>query len=132
MIANHQQVGGDHYRTPFQVWDMVDKLHLDYFEGAIVKYVTRHKKKGGAEDLQKALHYTRKMIELVLNSNKLPRHMFPTDGLLDDFAVANDLAAYEIKCIRTVCNWKSINDLMMLETMIAGLISERYEVKNDQ
>jgi hypothetical protein len=32
-------------------------------EGNVIKYVTRHSDKGGAEDLRKAIHYLEMLIE---------------------------------------------------------------------
>lgn len=37
---------------------------LDFLEGNIVKYVSRHRKKNGKEDLLKAQFYLNKLIEL--------------------------------------------------------------------
>jgi hypothetical protein len=66
MSANHIQVGGDHYKMQtMQHWDVVAMFDLDYFQGQITKYVFRWKKKGGLQDLKKALHFTQKYIELV-------------------------------------------------------------------
>lgn len=65
--ANAQQVGGDHYKQAIQPWDYVAANNLGYFEGNIVKYVTRWRKKGGIEDLKKARHYLDKLIELENN-----------------------------------------------------------------
>jgi hypothetical protein len=65
--ANDIQVGGDHYkkdRTGLQHWDVVDLLGWDYFQGNITKYVDRHAKKKGFEDLEKAEHYLHKYMEL--------------------------------------------------------------------
>jgi hypothetical protein len=60
-----KQVGGDHYQTPIQHWDFVVANDLDYFQGCITKYVTRHKKKNGLQDLEKALHFLIKYIEVL-------------------------------------------------------------------
>lgn len=65
--ANDTQVGGDHYkkdRTGLQHWDIVDLLGWDYFQGNITKYLDRHARKKGFEDLQKAEHYLHKYMEL--------------------------------------------------------------------
>jgi hypothetical protein len=43
--------------------------NLGYFEGNIVKYVSRWQDKGGVQDLQKAKHYLEKLLELQ-NGNK--------------------------------------------------------------
>lgn len=63
--ANDRQVGGDHYRTGgLQHWDLVEMFRWDYFQGQIIKYLMRWRKKNGLEDLQKARHYLDKYIEL--------------------------------------------------------------------
>lgn len=60
---NKIQVGGRHYKKlPIQVWDFNLQNDLDYFQGNIVKYVTRWKDKGWLEDLHKAKHYLDKYI----------------------------------------------------------------------
>jgi len=64
MDANSKQVGGVHYKTPIQHWDYVVANDLDYFQAQITKYVTRWKKKGGMQDLQKARHFLDKYIEV--------------------------------------------------------------------
>jgi len=61
--ANDRQVGGNHYASPIQHWDYVIANDLDYFQGAITKYVTRWKDKNGVEDLLKARHFLDKYIE---------------------------------------------------------------------
>jgi hypothetical protein len=63
--ANDRQEGGDHYKSSIQHWDFVAANDLDYFQGAITKYVARWKKKNGLMDLKKARHFLDKYIELV-------------------------------------------------------------------
>lgn len=63
--ANSVQVGGGHYKDlSIQPWDFIAANGLDYFQGNIVKYVTRFREKGGIQDLEKARHYLDKLIEL--------------------------------------------------------------------
>ena len=62
--ANERQVGGAHYGSAIQHWDYVIANDLDYFQGQITKYVTRHKKKHGLQDLEKAKHFLEKYIEV--------------------------------------------------------------------
>lgn len=65
MTANTTQVGGNHYKSKgIQPWDYIAANDLGYFEGNIVKYVSRWRDKGGVEDLRKARHYLDKLIEL--------------------------------------------------------------------
>ena len=63
--VNGEQVGGDHYRRmAIQPWDYIAANGLDYFEGNIIKYVTRWRGKNGLEDLRKAQHYLDKLFEV--------------------------------------------------------------------
>lgn len=65
MSANDTQVGESHYqKQPIQPWDYIAANGLGFFEGNIVKYVTRWRDKAGIEDLKKARHYLDKLIEL--------------------------------------------------------------------
>ena len=63
--AQNTQIGGDHYQKQgIQPWDIIEQYELDFFAGNIVKYILRYKYKNGLEDLQKAEHYIKKLIEL--------------------------------------------------------------------
>jgi hypothetical protein len=63
--ANAVQIGGDHYKSKaIQPWDYIAANNLGFFEGNIVKYITRWREKGGNADLLKARHYLDKLIEL--------------------------------------------------------------------
>jgi hypothetical protein len=64
--ANEKQVGGKHYFSPtgHQHWDMVVDHQLNYFEGQVTKYVMRARKKNGKQDLEKALHFLEKYLEV--------------------------------------------------------------------
>ena len=62
MSANEKQIGGGHYKgRKIQHWDYA--AQLPYLEGLATKYIDRHARKGGREDLQKAIHTIEKMIE---------------------------------------------------------------------
>jgi len=64
MKSNNRQVGGSHYRNKIQHWDWVFSNGLDYFQGQITKYIARWRHKNGIQDLEKALHFLEKYIEL--------------------------------------------------------------------
>jgi hypothetical protein len=63
--ASSRQVGGDHYKgATIQHWDLItDHLGPFFLVGNATKYLSRWQKKNGVEDLEKALHYTEKLIE---------------------------------------------------------------------
>jgi len=63
--ALKKQVGGDHYKdTAIQPIEYIYANKLDYCEGAVVKYITRWRKKGGKQDLEKIIHYVNLIIEM--------------------------------------------------------------------
>ena len=60
-----EQVGGDHYsKLAIQPAVYAEQNKLSYLQGTIIKYVTRYKDKGGVEDLYKAIHSIKILIEL--------------------------------------------------------------------
>lgn len=62
------QVGGDHYKSMgIQPVDYIHANNLDYFEGNIVKYITRHRAKGGRRDIEKLIHYAQMILEREYN-----------------------------------------------------------------
>ncbi len=63
--ANAMQVGGKHYKKlPIEPWDYIAANGLGFFEGNIIKYITRAAKTKNREDLLKAQHYLSKLLEL--------------------------------------------------------------------
>lgn len=63
--ANDTQVGGTHYKKyGIQPWDFVYANGLGYFEGSAIKYISRWKDKGGVADIEKAIHFLQKLVEL--------------------------------------------------------------------
>ena len=63
--ALDRQQGGNHYKDlKIQPVEFIDANGLDYFQGNVVKYVTRHKAKNGAEDIRKAIHYCQLILQM--------------------------------------------------------------------
>jgi len=59
-----KQEGGGHYLLPIQPVEYITKNNIPFLEGNVIKYVTRHKKKNGIEDIKKAIHYCELILEL--------------------------------------------------------------------
>lgn len=71
MSALHSQEGGSHYMNlEIQPVEFIAKNRLGFIEGNVVKYVCRHRFKGGAEDIKKAIHYLQLLLELVYGESK--------------------------------------------------------------
>ena len=67
-MAKEIQVGGNHYKDlKIQPIEYIHANGLDYFEGNVVKYITRHRNKNGKQDLEKAKHCIDLLIEFEYN-----------------------------------------------------------------
>lgn len=59
------QIDGSHYKSlAIQPVQYIHSNNIGYFEGNVIKYVTRWRDKGGIADLEKAKHYIDLLIEL--------------------------------------------------------------------
>ena len=68
------QEGGKHYKgMSIQPAEFIHANNIPYLEANDIKYMCRHREKGGIDDLRKAQHY----IELLIHFEY--RHMLP-DG----------------------------------------------------
>lgn len=64
LTPRDRQVGGDHYKkAAMQPIEFIQANGLTFCEGSAVKYITRHRLKGGKADLEKAIHYLEMEIE---------------------------------------------------------------------
>ncbi len=61
-----KQIGGNHYKDcGIQPVQYIHANKLDYLEGNVIKYITRHRTKGqGKKDIEKAIHYAQLILEL--------------------------------------------------------------------
>ena len=66
------QIDGNHYKElPIQPVEYIHANKIGYFEGNVIKYVSRWKTKNGVADLRKAAHYIQLLIELEEKANLL-------------------------------------------------------------
>jgi hypothetical protein len=62
------QVGGSHYKSmTIQPAIYNQKNKLNWCEGNVIKYVSRHSSKNGLEDINKAMHYLKLLAEIEYN-----------------------------------------------------------------
>lgn len=62
-----QQIGGTHYKSlpdGYQPIQIAMKLGLDAAQFSILKYLLRYKRKNGAEDVKKLIHFAQFILEL--------------------------------------------------------------------
>lgn len=96
MNALDIQVGGSHYKNMrFQPIELISLLGLDFFQGNVVKYVSRHHEKGGREDLDKARHYCQLAMSYGYGRVRLPTKT--QTARIAVFVSMNSLPAYTAK-----------------------------------
>jgi hypothetical protein len=67
---NYQE-GGTHYKKyAIQPIEYIHANKLDFFQGSVVKYITRFRDKNGLEDLKKAKHFIDLLINLEYNNDQ--------------------------------------------------------------
>ena len=65
MSSMTSQIGGSHYKSMvIQPVEYIHKNNIGFIEGAVIKYVSRWRSKGGIDDLRKAKHMIDLLIEL--------------------------------------------------------------------
>lgn len=58
------QTGGNHYKNMrIQPAKYIQDNEMDWLSGNIVKYASRHKAKGGRQDVEKIIHYAQLLLE---------------------------------------------------------------------
>lgn len=131
MKANDHQVGGNHYKTSMEHWDLVSLLKLDYFIGCSTAYVVRWRKKGdGYQDLKKALHFLNKRIELGGGNDELKFLTAVSLSLeeigktVTEFSAANNLTDLERAYILALCTWTEISELEAARELLFLLMDE--------
>lgn len=86
-VLEHQ-VGGDHYRKHnIQPVEYIIANGIGFLPGNIIKYATRYKDKGGAQDIRKLIQYAELILEFeygenaqAADINKAPTGVQPTEG----------------------------------------------------
>ena len=73
MNAKAQQVGGGNYKDcAIQPAEYATANGFGYCESLALRYITRHKKKNGRQDIEKAIHCLQLLIEM--EYPEAPRH----------------------------------------------------------
>lgn len=65
MSALTKQIAGSHYKgKAIQPVEYIHSNDIGFLPGNVIKYITRYKDKGGADDVKKAIHYCQMILEL--------------------------------------------------------------------
>lgn len=127
---NDRQVGGSHYRAGYQHWDLVIENRLPYLEGQITKYITRYKKKNGAQDVEKSIHYCEKLQSaLAAGSLIYPGSREPKN--LDLFAKDNNLDDIQVTCFLLAMTYTDADGLTRLRQLLDHLLSSSQQEQEE-
>jgi hypothetical protein len=125
--ADSYQVGGVHYKTSYEHWTWCLDIGLGYLEGNATKYLSRAGKKGSVkQDLEKALHYIRKLEENVVLCIRT-RHMLPIRWVAlrtERFIALNYLSGEVAGAILSLATWETPPDLQVAERLVRSLIEQ--------
>lgn len=108
--ANARQVGGKHYESELQHWDVIERYGIGYLEGCSSKYVTRARKKNGLQDVEKCEHYIEKLIEMNSTFGRGPRGSVPEEVVLQ-FIQLNKLDHLEGAICLLLLTWSDVEEL---------------------
>ena len=72
------QVGRDHYKgCGIQPVEYIHANNLDYLEGNVIKYITRHRTKGECKkDIEKAIHYAELILQMHYPEEEKQQELF--------------------------------------------------------
>ena len=124
--ANERQVSGTHYSAQFQHWDWVEATNLGYCECQITRYVMRWYKKDGIQDLEKAIHYLDKLLEL----EAAGRHNKRWDAEITELEIETctermfsqtQLPEAERVIVTAIRDWTTRDELEQIKIMITEL-----------
>lgn len=127
MRANEMQVGGRHYKaTTYEHWDWTLAVGAGYLEGQATKYVVRWRRKNGAEDLRKALHYLNKLDEERTRALEVVcrAHYDVVVAETARFAEANALPPIERAFFERIATWATVDDLAEARQLLFHLLDE--------
>ena len=123
------QIGGTHYTDlKSQPLDLIATLDLDFFQGNVVKYLTRYPYKGDhVSDLQKAADYCRKAhakldYKVVLGTQKT-RATYAVEQHCEANGLPEQVGEAMLKAI--LCQWREA--AKMIDDLIAESVLESIE-----
>jgi len=101
--ANAMQVGGRYYKQlPIEPWDYIAANGLGFFEGNIIKYITRAAKTKNRDDLLKAQHYLAKLLEITPSEQEERRPKLEPRVATDTNSADDDVKPMEPPSLRPV------------------------------
>lgn len=140
--VNKKQIGGTHYnQVNVQHWDLVLQNRLPYLEAQITKYVTRWKKKHGAQDVEKSMHYLEKLTASI-ESGYLPLPTATTTSAgsprvvppvqFEEFVKENEIGDIEKTIFYLLLTYTTLDDLKRVGVLLIHLHAAALEIEDQR
>lgn len=121
---NERQVGGDHYKSSLQHWDLVSRNNVGYLEGCATKYLTRWRRRGTPRsDLEKTKHFIEKMLDLAQNTGYRPSGLVSWEEIRL-YGAANRIPALDLSAITILLRWSDSSGLRAAAKLVERLLKE--------
>jgi len=136
MIMNTgYQVGGSHYKElTLQPITYIQANGLDYCQGNVVKYTTRHRSKNGREDLEKAAqycgflmdYYSAHRVQLALRWVLAHPWLMSFPIPSRKYCNVNRIEGLARKAIRLITTWRTLDDLREVKQSLLAYADLEY------
>lgn len=123
-----RQVGGDHYLAKVQHVEFCQENQLGWCESAAIKYLIRHRRKNGAEDVKKAIHYVEFLIAINYGRGVETLNPPVEDGDIDEFLAENKVPELEADVIRIILDHPEGGDVTLINACrtLQKLLTDEY------
>ena len=111
-----------------ECWDFIAKYDLDYFVATAVKYVWRHKYKGGKQDLEKALEFLYKRINLGKTYERPSEFTYEVPQVIDyqDMDITQMVILYYASRLHVVSPEAQKQLVIKIKCLVEDYINELY------
>lgn len=111
-----------------ECWDFIAKYELDYFVATAIKYVWRHKYKGGKQDLEKALEFLHKRISLNKNYERPSDFTYTVPQVIDyqDMDITQMVILYYASRLHVVSPDAQKQLVVKIKSLVEDYINDFY------
>lgn len=111
-----------------ECWDFIAKYELDYFVATAIKYVWRHKYKGGKQDLEKALEFLYKRINLDKTFERPSEFTYEVPQVIDyqDMDITQMVILYYASRLHVVSPEAQKQLVIKIKCLVEDYINEFY------
>lgn len=111
-----------------ECWDFIAKYELDYFVATAIKYVWRHKYKGGKQDLEKAIEFLYKRISLNKNYERPSDFSYTVPQVIDyqDMDITQMVILYYTSRLHVVSPDAQKQLVIKIKSLVEDYINDLY------